>query len=427
MQEKNAVRALRTLLITILLSFPTVLLILPVGRRVSFYMLLLCAFACIAYRIKPGGLTFGDVLRKYWPLNLAMAAMLIGVLLQQLVHGEFAFKPIEKALEFAVFPLIMWPLLLLSGRQLRILQWGWMIGAALSSVALYIAMQGGDIRVNGVISNPLIPFSDLTILLGFLALISIGWDEPAGKWLTAVKILTWCATIYASYISGTRGGWVAIPFFMIIAISILGKFRMRHKVLVSLAAMIAIAATMATLPYTRSRMELAYSEVVGYQNSNATSVGVRLQLWEVSWNIFRDHPILGVGAAGYGQEVKRLAAAGRLSPEAGFSLHAHSDFMQALATLGAYGALATLALYAVPGIYFMMLARTPDGKQRATAGMGLAVSAGFLIYGLTDTLFYWSVCSQFYTMIIAALFALALKQNEVRGISAIPGAYPESP
>lgn len=427
MQEKNAVRALRTLLITILLSFPTALLILPVGRRVSFYALLLCAIACIVYRIKPGGLTFREVLIKYWPMNLAMGAMLIGVLLQQLVHGEFAFKPVEKALEFAVFPLFMWTLLLLSGRQLRILQWACIIGAALSSMALFIAMQGGDIRVNGVISNPLIPFSDLTILLGFLALVSIGWDERTEIWRLAVKILMWCACLYASYISGTRGGWIAIPFYMIIAISILGKFRLRQKVLVSLAAMIIIAVTMATLPYTRSRMELAYSEVVGYQHSNETSIGVRLQLWEVSWNMFRQHPILGIGAAGYRQEVKRLAATGRLSPEAGASLHSHNDFMQALATLGIIGAIAIVALYAVPGIYFMKLARTPDGNQRATAGMGLAVTAGFLIYGLTDTLFYWSVCSQFYTIIIAALFALLIKRKEECGITAIPAAHPEIP
>lgn len=427
MQEKNAVRALRMLLSTILLSFPTALLILPVGRRINFYALLLCAFACMIYRIKPGGLTFWEALKKYWPMHLAMAAMLIGVLLQQLVHGEFAFKPIEKALEFAVFPLFMWTLLLLSGRQLRILQWAWIVGAALSSVALYVAMHGGEIRALGVISNPLIPFSDLTVLLGFLALISIGWDERGKEWLTALKILTWCATLYASYISGTRGGWIAIPFYIIIAILVLGKFTMRQKALASLAAMAVIAATMATLPYTRSRMELAYSEVVKYQESNETSVGVRLQLWQVSWNIFRDHPILGIGAAGYGQELKRLAAIRSLSPEAGSSLHAHSDFMQALATLGAIGVIAIFALYAVPGICFMKLARKADGKQRATAGMGLAVSAGFLVYGLTDTLFYWSVCSQFYTIIIAALFALLIKGYEDRSISAASGAHPQVP
>lgn len=416
MQEKKAVSRLRMLLLAILLSFPTVLLILPAGRRLSFYMLLLCALACMAFRIKPDGQEFRAVLKKYRSINLAMAAMLIAVIVQQLALWSFAFKPIEKALEFAVFPLLLWTLLLLSASNLRILQWALIIGAGLSSIALHVAMQGGDVRANGVVFNPLIPFSDLTLLMGFMTLLSVGWNERSEKFVIALKVLIFCACLYASYISGTRGGWIAIPFLFIVAISMVGTIRLRHKVLISLAAMTVIAAMTAFMPYTKSRAELAYSEMVGFQhstpNSSSTSIGVRFQLWAVSWNIFRHHPVLGIGTAEFEQEVANLAAQGLITPEAGRQLHAHNDFMQALATHGAFGAIALLALYLVPAVWFLKLARVPDKKQRVTAGMGLAVSVGFFIYGMTDTLFYWSVCSQFYTIIVATLFALLVKQHE---------------
>ena len=154
MPKTNAIQVLCQLLTAILLSFPAVLLVLPAGRRASLYLLLLCAFACMALRIRPAGQTFRELLKKHWPIHAAMMAMLVAVLVQQLVHWEFSFKAIEKALEFAVFPLLLWTLLLLPIKRLQVLQWALMIGVGISSIALYKATQGGSVRVDGVISSP---------------------------------------------------------------------------------------------------------------------------------------------------------------------------------------------------------------------------------------------------------------------------------
>jgi O-antigen ligase len=413
MPKTNATQVLRQLLTAILLSFPAVLLVLPAGRRASLYLLLLSALACMACRLRPAGLSFGELLKKYWPINTAMMAMLFAVLAQQLVHWEFSFKAIEKALEFAVFPFLLWTLLLLPIKRLQLLQWALMIGVGLSSITLYKATQGGSVRVDGVISSPLNPFSDLITLMGFMALLSISWNRRSETWMIALKIVTWCVSLYASYISGTRGSWIAIPFFVMIAVSILSTMSPARKALMSLAATIAIAGAMAVLPYTKARMELAYTEVVGYEHSNVdTSIGVRLQIWRTSLNVWRKNPVLGIGVDQFEQELKDRAASQQISPMAGMQLHAHNDFLQALATFGALGAIAILALYVVPGIWFIRLANPLDRQQRVTAGMGLALPLGYFVYGMTDTLFYWSVCSHFYVIILATLGALLIKQRE---------------
>jgi len=413
MPKTNAIPALRQLLTAILLSFPAVLLVLPAGRRASLYLLLLSAFACMAFRIKPAGQAFGDVMKKYWPVNAAMMAMLFAVLAQQLVHWEFSFKAIEKALEFAVFPLLLWTLLLLPIKRLQVLQWALMIGVGISSIAIYKATEGGNVRVDGVISSPLNPFSDLITLMGFMALLSIGWNRRSQAWMIAAKIFACCVSLYVSYISGTRGSWIAIPFFVMIAVSILSTMSMPRKAMISLAATLAIAGVMAVLPYTKARIELAYAEMIGYEHSHAdTSIGIRLQIWETSLSMFRNNPVLGSGVDKFEQELKDLAAEKVITPIAGTQLHAHNDFLQALATLGALGAIAVLALYAVPGIWLIKLADPLDLQQRVTAGMGLALSVGYFVYGMTDTLFYWSVCSHFYVIILATLGALLIKQRE---------------
>lgn len=407
MIKQHTFPALRHILVAILLSFPIVLMILPAGGRASFYLLLLCALVCMACRIKPGERTFLSVLKTYWQINLAMAAMLIAVLLHQLGHDEFAFKPIEKTLQLAIFPLMLWTLLFLSGRDLRMLQWALISGGTLSSAVLYWTTQGGSIRL-GVISNPLVPFSNLNLLIGFMALLSIGWNDRTEKGIIALKTLTACACLYASYYSGTRGGWIVAPFFIVIAVALKNGISNRHKVLTSFVAMIGIASAMAFLPYTKSRIELAYSEIKNYttQHSVETSVGIRFQLWEASWEVFRLNPVFGIGTAQYVQKVKSLGAKDTIT------LHAHNDILYALATLGIFGAIAILALYLVPCLWFIKLARGPDKEQRATAEIGLAVCFGFFVFGMTDTMFYWNFCIDFYTIALATLFALMIQRQE---------------
>jgi O-antigen ligase len=407
MSKQRTFPALRHILVAILLSFPIVLMILPAGRRASFYMLLVCALVCVVCRIKPGGRTFLSVLKTYWQINLTMAAMLIAVLLHQLGHGEFAFKPIEKTLQLAIFPLMLWTLLFLSGRDLRLFQWALISGGTLSSAVLIWTTQGGSIRL-GVISNPLVPFSNLTLLMGFMALLSIGWNDRTEKAIIALKTLTACACLYASYCSGTRGGWIATPFFIIIAVALKNRIHNWHKVLISFVAMIGIASAMAFLPYTKSRLELAYSEIKNYttQDSVETSVGIRFQLWEASWDVFLHNPVFGSGTAQYAQQVKTLGAKDTIT------LHAHNDVLYALATLGIFGVIAIFALYLIPCFWFIKIARGPDKEQRVTAEIGLAVCAGFFVFGLTDTMFYWTFCNDFYTITLATLFALLIQRQE---------------
>jgi len=405
---------LHRLLSVLLVSFPTVLLMLPAGRRFNFYALLLCAVGGLALGVKPGGKSFRDIIKKYWSLHLAMAGMLIAVLLNQAAHGAFAFKPFEKGLQLAVFPLLLWVFLILSSDKLRILQWSWVIGALLCSIALIWTTYGVTDRPGGIITNPFILFSNLTLLMGCMALLSIGWNTRDEIAPIAIKVVACALSLVASYMSGTRGSWIAVPVFILIAVSLKQSMHDRRKIVISIVSMLLLAVAMASLPYTKTRIELAYSEAAHYaeQPKAETSIGIRLQLWQASWNMFRENPVFGVGTAHYEETLRRLARDKVITPQAGSQLHSHNEFLHFMATLGTPGALAMLALYLVPGLWFKKFLRSADSQQRIAAGMGLATSLAFLAFGLTETMFYSNLCSDFYIISVAALSALIINRQD---------------
>ena len=105
-----------------------------------------------------------------------------------------------------------------------------------------------------------------------------------------------CAVLglLGSLLSQTRGGWLALALCMLP----LSWFLVRHlwgrRVLVGGAGLLALVALLCwyQAPQLEQRWEQAQSEVSGYvDNGNArTSVGQRLDHWQLAWNMGLDRP-----------------------------------------------------------------------------------------------------------------------------------------
>lgn len=82
-------------------------------------------------------------------------------------------------------------------------------------VALYdrlvLAQPRAGIEINAI------PFGNLALLLGFLSLMAVLWWSCRGprggrsRWLLSLALLGALSGFLASLLSGTRGGWVAVP------------------------------------------------------------------------------------------------------------------------------------------------------------------------------------------------------------------------
>lgn len=392
-----------------------------VGPSFYLYLLILLSLICIACRFRPAGKGFLERIGEHWPLHLAMAGMLGAVLASQLVNGHTARY--ELPLQLACFPLVLWGLLFGSFQQLRQVQWGLAAGVLLCTAALYMETAAMalrpeavalGLRPNFVLGMPLVPFTNMTVMMGVLVLFSIGWNNKGDKLEIALKLLTGAVAVYASYLSLTRSSWVAYPVFVIIALLVFRNMQLRLK--------LAIFAMMAGLFFgtylfsdaVKARVRLAHADIelfVSAKEKN-TSLGQRLQLWQASWEVFKEHPVAGTGREHYRTTVQKLAERQIITPLAATQPHMHSDLLFHMATLGLFGLAAILALYLAPAYYFLKEVRHPDRETRTIAGMGCVLALGFFVFGLSDTMFYWRVSYAFYIILLAVLFAGMVRRKE---------------
>jgi len=145
-----------------------------------------------------------------------------------------------------------------------------------------------------------------------------------------------------------------------------------------------------------------------------SSLGERLQMWGVAWDMFKTAPLTGIGTAAYMDRAQVMVNAGEAPPVTANYDHPHNEFLDALATRGVAGLLALLALLGVPGWLF---ARGLGGQDPARLGSslaGLLVSVGFAMFGLSETMLVHSIALGWYA-IMTALFLVISEGPEGRG------------
>lgn len=401
-------------MIAALILFLPALLVLPRGGNAGFYALLLCGLAVLACGFKPLGKGFWAILREYWPINLAMLGLVGAIALHQASNGHFIGKTYDMPSRLALFPLIFWGLLVLSANELKNVQWGLVLGTLTGTGALYLLTAAGTTRPAVVLTTPIIPFGNLTFLMGTLALFSVGWNRREDKRTILVKALAGAAGLYAAYLSQTRGSWIAVPVFAMIGYAMTTSLRAGHKLVAITVVFAMLIGFSASSDTVRARVREARSDISSYVDgtNRDTSVGIRFQLWRGAWLLFTEHPYFGVGLERYTDALKELEARNVITPMAATFHHAHNEILYNMATLGVFGMAAVLALYFVPIFYFTRAIRHPDKELRTIAGMGLVLAGGFFIFGLTEVMFfYWTVNHTFYSILLAVMFAHLVKRK----------------
>jgi O-antigen ligase len=142
------------------------------------------------------------------------------------------------------------------------------------------------------------------------------------------------------------------------------------------AALVAVGLlTSSTLP---NRLAETAREVREWRPGVATetSVGLRLQFYDNTLGIIRDHPLVGVGTGGFPHAYeKRIAGTGMASSD-----NPHSEYLHMGAQLGLAGIVALLALFWVP---WRLAPRLPAPHERLLArGLVLTIAAGSLFNSL---------------------------------------------
>ena len=405
------------IVLTAVVAMPALVLSLQGSANVCLIFLFLCSGVYLCRRNRHT--LHGEDFRRFWPLHWAMASMLLAILVGQILRGSLVGRVIDTPLRFALFAPVFWLLLSQSSTQLQRVQWGFIAGALLALLKLILIMPTAQSRIQIVSFTNAIPFGDIALLLGTWSFLSLGWAKREQWLLNGLRIAAGVAGVATSILSQSRGGWIAIPLFAILGLwSFAEKLRSWRIRFAVIAVMVIVAVTMVTTNHTIStRLKDAQTDIEKFYvagNEN-TSVGIRLQLWRGAWVLFTEHPLLGVGRENFSTALHELAVRKVISNEAAAFSHTHDEVMFNLSTLGIFGLASLLSIYFFPVIVFLRyLKNTRDQRLRTGVAMGLALCIGFVIFGLTETMFVVSMTTSFYALSVATLLAwVVLRRREL--------------
>jgi O-antigen ligase len=381
-------RRLVPIVTLLLLLSPAVNLVWRGGTGYGFFLLLAIALQQ-AWANRHDRDYFAPLRAHPW----YVAAMLlppVAILVQQAVFGYWAPRQFDPLSRFAFALPIFVLLCRMPSRNLTAIGWGCALGALAASAWLFAGTPAGSwsdgARFTNYYTNP-IPFGDTALLFAFLSVITFGWDGRHRALALAVKLLGMIAGGFASYLSGTRGGWIAIPLFLILIGVQHGWFTHWKRVVIAAACIVACMAALLSTQRVHERLVDATRDVSLLQHGDEdTSVGVRLQLWRAAITLFEEHPVYGVGKGNLRSAYGELAQRGMASPEI-VNERAHSDFFSALAEMGAIGAASIFVVYFGTSVYFWRARRDADPVIRTAACSGLAVSFSTILFGLTIDVF----------------------------------------
>lgn len=272
----------------------------------------------------------------------------------------------------------------------------WWSGIAIGSIAgaalAFWQLVGLHLeRPQAATSNP-IHYGNASMLMGMLALCGLGWaQEQRHRMAWSIFLLAGAlAGILGSVVSGSRGGWLALPVCAGIIMLHHAKTHGKRHIIRAVVVLVALGAVTYAMPHSqiRNRVHIAIEEAQNFQQGadlKWSSVGQRFEMWRTALLISRDHVWVGVGRTGYLEEKRVLTAEGKMSNIISEYTNAHNDYLDALVKRGITGLLALLALYLVPLTLFACALRRSANATRPYALAGVILCTCYMIFGLTTS------------------------------------------
>jgi len=400
---------------TVALGLSPVLLMSTMdGGSAGYYGLVLLSFIVLAWVRRPAqGATWCDNRREYLWMVAGMAVLLVGVLTSLVVHGIWKGSEVEKAVRFLTVGLILAAALrvprhILAHATLGLLGGIWYAVINVAWLVLSTGERPATQQFNAV------TYGDLTLLFSMIAFLLLGLRITRFRRIEfALKLVSGIAGVAAFVATQTRGGLLAIPFFLFIAMLVQGR-RMNRLKLLAAALLLGMAGLIvASDASMRQRIHLGVSEFDQCQVAHLsdTSVCIRLQLWSAAGHMIRSEPVFGVGGGDrFREELAKLADAKQVTPTVARDFgETHNDLLYFLATYGVLGGLGLVLLYIAPGWLFARRLRldVTDRPTRLFAGAGLMICVGFAVFGITEMMFRDMRTASFYATWMACFLALS--------------------
>jgi O-antigen ligase len=231
------------------------------------------------------------------------------------------------------------------------------------------------------------------------------------SWLTAAMAAGVVIQVLVLMLTLTRGAYLALWA----GTAVLLLLCRNARALLGAAVIVAVSVLFLTLKPADLDRPLTVPSIV--KSPPDRNVGTRLVLWDISWELFREHPVFGVGMGDFSIEAERIIRERKIKTK----VDSHNIYLQILATRGLFGFLFfSLFWWVVGRELFRLRGRRPDGSlDRQLANGALAVTAAVLTGALTEN----NIDDA--EVYIAFLFVLGLARSSALAAPARRSANPQ--
>lgn len=271
----------------------------------------------------------------------------------------------------------------------------WFLGASAIGAIVSAGVGGWEFyvlnypRADGY--TGVIQFGNIALMLGIFSLSGALYrlpDQPS--WHKALCLLGGVMGFYASFMSGSRGGWIALPFVaLLILVSQINKSNLKRVLASVVVLMVVLTVAALNSRSFNERIDMLRYDVQQYTQGNPdTSIGNRFALWVEVLRLIQQQPMLGYPSREYRAELQKVAdAQPKLSAAMGLA-NTHNSFLEILVFYGFLGLLPFLALLAYGLYYFLPKLRAANTQQRAIAMCGSALIVNYIIFSQSQVMFH---------------------------------------
>ncbi|MDP9017458.1 MAG: O-antigen ligase family protein [Candidatus Eremiobacteraeota bacterium] len=227
-------------------------------------------------------------------------------------------------------------------------------------------------RIAGPLEGPNQLSGYLGLLLPFM--VAFGLQGRTNFFELAAIFITMCAEI----LTLSRSGVVATVVGIAVTLYVMRK---AHTKLYALGLLFPIVIGLAAVVLVGGEISHFWSTESQFQPSG---LGTRAQLWEAAYRLWREHPLLGIGAGNYELELGSVGFPG-------IHTHANSGYIQALVEGGIPLLLSVLALTWASIAAFVGKSRDAliVGMLGASVGMAVHESVDYLLFYPKIGVLYW--------------------------------------
>jgi O-antigen ligase len=366
--------------------------------------------------------TFDQSQKKSIKLIIAsLAAGFLAILITQGLRGELVLKAFDAPLRMLLcIPIFLY----LCHKPVNIVKAApYVLSLSFLATFIYILQHpeipvfwGGRFATKPVDPNA---FGVYTTLIFSLLLFSLNLNNPINQKLRLfIASLGLVVGAYLIIGSGTRGAWLAIPFLLIAW----GIINVKNNLKLTLSLSLIFAAIWIGYAVSlnfQARVDSGFYEIHSWIFTTAkdTSAGIRLSMWQVTWDLLQKSPFIGYGDSGYQHLLNDQYLSRSYSPivlETIAKAGPHNEYIANLLRSGIFGGLAIIVTLFAPLYVYL---KSPSKQQGAvdrgfnSTHLGLALFICLAISSMSVEVFNLKYTSSFYGLLIAMIYSQTISEK----------------